>query len=575
MNKYDILENLKNTLKENKPLIGVSVGSGLSSKLALQGGADFILVLSAGKFRNSGLASIACMMPYANSNELVMSLAEREILPQIKGIPVIFGACASDPKYSIDDLLNYIKKAGFHGVNNFPTVGLIDGIFREKLEEEEIGFNLEIELMRKAVEKELFTVAFVFNEEEAAQMAEVGVDVICAHLGWTPSPDNIISKNSLKKYMKTAEDIFNAINKINKNIIKMIYGGPVANPEQTDFFYENTQTMGYIGGTSFEKVPEDVGIKSTTNLFKNYHSLHWKNKKSRKEVLEKIGAYEIIGESKAIETMFNNIHKIINKKLNLVINGSSGTGKDSVAKYILYNEKGNINFNKIDCSFFNKEQMEELLWGDIILAHPESLNLELQYKILKKIKLIKLANKKLRILTTTTKDLYKMVVEEQFLEDLYYELCNVEIRVPSISERKEDIPILIKVFMNIFEKEFNFRKKLKITPEVIELLMEFKYSGNVRELKHAIKRAVILSDNNYIRIDSIPSYIKDFGEKEKISPKLYLNLEEEEIMDNSEKYIIESVLEKNKGNKTLSAKQLGISRKTLYNKIKQYNINKD
>lgn len=168
-----------------------------------------------------------------------------------------------------------------------------------------------------------------------------------------------------------------------------------------------------------------------------------------------------------------------------------------------------------------------------------------------------------------------MVVDEMFLEDLYYELCNVEIRVPSISERKEDIPILIKVFMNIFEKEFDFRKKLKITPEVIELLIEFIYSGNVRELKHAIKRAVILSDNYYIRMDSIPSYIRDFGKEEKPNPKLYLNLEEEEIMDSSEKYIIETVLKKNKWNKTLSAKQLGISRKTLYNKIKQYNIRED
>lgn len=575
MDKNEILEKFKITLKENKPLIGVSVGSGLSSKLALQGGADFILVLSAGKFRNSGLASIACMMPYSNSNELVIKLAEREILPQIREIPVIFGACASDPKYSIDELLTYIKKAGFHGVNNFPTVGLIDGLFREKLEEEEMGFNLEIELMKKAVAMDLFTVAFVFNEEEAEQMAKAGVDVICAHLGWTPSPDNIISKSSLKKYTKTAEDIFNAINKVDKNIIKMIYGGPVSNPEQTDFFYENTQTMGYIGGTSFEKVPEDVGIKSTTNLFKNYHNLHWKNQSSRKEVLEKIGAYEIIGESKAIEIMFGNIHKIINKHLNLVITGQSGTGKDAVAKYILYNEKGSTNFNKIDCSFFGREQIEELLCNDVVLAHPESLNLELQYEILKKIKLLKLEKKPIRILTTTSKDLYKMVVDEMFLEDLYYELCNVEIRVPSISERKEDIPILIKVFINIFEKEFDFRKKLKITPEVIELLIEFQYSGNVRELKHAIKRAVILSDKYYIRMDSLPSYIRDFGKEEKPNPKLYLNLEEEEIMDSSEKYIIETVLEKNNWNKTLSAKQLGISRKTLYNKIKQYNLHKN
>jgi len=185
LTREDIKLQLQSSIDSKKPVIGVAVGSGFSAKQAVEGGADFILVLNAGRFRNYGVSSICCMMPFANSNELVLRFGSEEILPRIRNKPVIFGACATDPTIDHGMLLDKIKKMGFQGVNNFPTVGLIDGQYREALEENGLGYQREVEFMQKAKGKGLFTIAFVFDEDQAKQMAEVGVDVICAHLSWT------------------------------------------------------------------------------------------------------------------------------------------------------------------------------------------------------------------------------------------------------------------------------------------------------------------------------------------------------------------------------------------------------
>jgi predicted TIM-barrel enzyme len=169
LSREGIRQQLKKSIAANKPVIGVAVGSGFSAKQAVEGGADFILVLNAGRFRNYGVSSICCMMPFANSNEIVMNFDQKRSFPASKQTGY-FRACATDPTIDHGLLLDRIKKKGFHGVNNFPTVGLIDGQYREALEEHGLGFQREIEFMKQAREKDLFTIAFVFNEEQAKKM---------------------------------------------------------------------------------------------------------------------------------------------------------------------------------------------------------------------------------------------------------------------------------------------------------------------------------------------------------------------------------------------------------------------
>lgn len=235
-NKSEIKEFFHNQLKIHRHLIGVAAGSGMTAKYAEQGGADFILALNSGRFRQMGVSSLAGFLSYENSNKLVMDFAAKELVPIIKKIPIFFGICATDPTIQLDRYIDLIKEKGFAGVNNYPSVGLIDGLFREALEEEGITYEKEVEALCLANEKGLFTVAFVFNKDQAVRMLEVGADVICVHLGLTEGgllgAKKIVSLQSAKK---VAVNIFNRCNQINPNIIKMIYGGPVNKPIDVQF----------------------------------------------------------------------------------------------------------------------------------------------------------------------------------------------------------------------------------------------------------------------------------------------------------------------------------------------------
>ncbi|AJS58896.1 phosphoenolpyruvate hydrolase family protein [Paenibacillus sp. IHBB 10380] len=275
-NKYEITTYLYNQLKVHNHLIGVAAGSGMTAKYAEQGGADFILALSSGRFRQMGVSSLAGFLPYANSNEVVMDFASKELIPRIKNIPICFGICATDPTILLDQYIDLIKDKGFAGINNFPSIGLIDGIFREALEEQGMTYDKEVEAIRLANEKGLFTVAFVFNEDQAVSMLEAGADVICVHLGLTEGGSlgakKIVSLQSAKKMAIT---IFDRCNQINPNIIKMIYGGPVTKPIDVQFMYDDTDIMGYIGGSVFERIPSEQALTQITKSFKQSNDFHY------------------------------------------------------------------------------------------------------------------------------------------------------------------------------------------------------------------------------------------------------------------------------------------------------------
>ncbi|MFD2878064.1 phosphoenolpyruvate hydrolase family protein [Paenibacillus rhizoplanae] len=174
MNRTAILERLQSELREGNHIIGVSTGTGITAKVAADSGADFILMLNSGKFRQMGRSSLAGFLPFCNSNEMVMDFASKEIVPLVRDTPVLFGLNANDPTRDMSLYIEEIKNRGFAGVNNYPTVGLIDGAFREALEEDGISYDREVEAIRLAHQQELFTVAFVFDKAQAVQMAEAG-----------------------------------------------------------------------------------------------------------------------------------------------------------------------------------------------------------------------------------------------------------------------------------------------------------------------------------------------------------------------------------------------------------------
>jgi predicted TIM-barrel enzyme/AraC-like DNA-binding protein len=275
-NKFQLLQTLNQQIKANKHIIGVAAGSGLTAKYAEQGGADFILALSSGRFRQMGVSSLAGFTACTNSNQMVMEFAFKEVLPTLKKIPTIFGLFATDPTIDMKACIRQIKASGFAGINNYPTVGLIDGQFREALESQGISFAKEVEAIQFANELDLITVAFVFNETQAIDMLKAGADIICVHLGLTVG--GILGAKqiqSLQSAKKLAVDIFHACDKVNPNVIKMVYGGPVNRPIDVQFMYDGTEIDGYIGGSVFERIPAEQIIFNITKSFKETYDVKY------------------------------------------------------------------------------------------------------------------------------------------------------------------------------------------------------------------------------------------------------------------------------------------------------------
>ena len=263
------MHKLKTQIRIHGHIIGVAAGAGITAKYALKGGADMLLALNSGRFRQMGQSSLAGWLPFANCNELVMEFGTREIIPAAQGVPVIFGLNATDPTIDLEQYIDRIRIQGFAGINNFPTVGMIDGQFREALEEDGMAYEREIEAVRIAHRQNLFTLAFVFDARQATAMLQAGADLICAHLGLTKG-GYIGAKKvlSLHSAQLVAAEIFAACDQVNPGIIKMIYGGPVKTPADLSFMYSNTGTMGYIGGSSFERIPSEDAITNITRAFK-------------------------------------------------------------------------------------------------------------------------------------------------------------------------------------------------------------------------------------------------------------------------------------------------------------------
>ena len=262
------LKKLKLQLKINKYIIGVAVGSGLSAECVVKGGANFLLALSSGKFRQMGRGSLGGFLPYANSNAMVMDFGQKEILSLALKTPVLFGLNASDPTIDLQKYIDEIKVCGFAGINNFPSVGLFDGTFRQVLDDMEL-YQREVEAVRIANAKNMLTIAFVFDEFQAVEMLAAGADILCVHLGLTKG--GILGAKkvlSLKNAIERVNQIFSISDKINPDVIKMIYGGPIKTPIDVQYMYKNTNIDGYIGGSAFERIPSEESLIKITKAFK-------------------------------------------------------------------------------------------------------------------------------------------------------------------------------------------------------------------------------------------------------------------------------------------------------------------
>lgn len=266
--RKDILARLRAKVAAGKPILGGGAGTGLSAKLQEAGGIDLIVIYNSGKFRMGGRGSLAGLLPYGDANAIVMEMA-REVIPVVGHTPVLAGVCGTDPFRKMELFLREVEAAGFSGVQNFPTVGLIDGMFRVNLEETEMGFGLEVDMVRLAHEMDLLTTPYAFNPEEATAMARAGADILIPHMGLTTK--GMVGAQtalSLDESATRVQAMHDAAKRVNPEILVLCHGGPIAEPEDAQYILQHTEgVVGFYGASSMERLPVEPAITNRIRQF--------------------------------------------------------------------------------------------------------------------------------------------------------------------------------------------------------------------------------------------------------------------------------------------------------------------
>ncbi len=269
MSRQEILDRFRTQVAQGQPIIGGGAGTGITAKSAEAGGIDLLVIYNSGRFRMAGRGSLSGLLAYGDANAIVMEMAN-EVLPVVKRTPVLAGVNGTDPFRVMGHFLHQVKEIGFAGVQNFPTVGLIDGVFRANLEETGMGYGHEIDMIRMAHELDLLTSPYVFDEGQAKDMARAGADILVPHMGLTTS-GTIGAKTALtlEEAAVKVQQLADAARSVNPDILCLCHGGPIANPADAQYILDHTDgIVGFYGASSIERFPTEVGIRAQTEEFK-------------------------------------------------------------------------------------------------------------------------------------------------------------------------------------------------------------------------------------------------------------------------------------------------------------------
>jgi predicted TIM-barrel enzyme len=269
MARQDILTTLRATVRRGEPIIGGGAGTGLSAKCEEAGGIDLIVIYNSGRYRMAGRGSLAGLLAYGNANEIVVEMA-REVLPVVTRTPVLAGVNGTDPFLLVDPFLKTLGDLGFSGIQNFPTVGLFDGVIRAQLEETGMGYGLEVELVRHARKLDLLTTPYIFSADNARDMAHAGADIVVCHMGLTTGGAvGARTALSLKDCVPLIEAWAKAARAVNPDILVLCHGGPIATPDDAACILQECRSChGFFGASSMERLPTETALTETTRTFK-------------------------------------------------------------------------------------------------------------------------------------------------------------------------------------------------------------------------------------------------------------------------------------------------------------------
>ncbi len=269
MDRSTALARLRATVAAGRPIIGGGAGTGLSAKSAEAGGIDLLIIYNSGRYRMAGRGSLAGLLPYGDANRIVVEMAA-EVLPVVRDTPVLAGVCGTDPFRLMGPFLDELKRMGFTGVQNFPTVGLFDGVFRQNIEETGMGFGLEVDMIAAAHERDLLTSPYAFDPDQAAAMARAGADILVPHVGLTTSGTiGATTALTLDESVRVCQEMCDAAKAVNPDIIVLCHGGPIAEPADAQYVLANTEgIVGFFGASSMERLPTERAIAEQAAAFK-------------------------------------------------------------------------------------------------------------------------------------------------------------------------------------------------------------------------------------------------------------------------------------------------------------------
>lgn len=575
----DLINNFN---RFTSPIISVVPGSGQITKSAVASGADLLIALNAGLYRNIGFGSLAAFLPYGNANDQTEQLLRDHILLHAKSTPVVAGVFASDPEQPIKKRLRRLKKLGVEGITNWPAIGFIDGIFRAHIENEGFGISAELDLLKQAKKMGFVAFGFALSADDAYKFAKNGVDALILNVGLTSEIEDTIEKrNQLQLSITKAKAMVAAVQRSGRKPVSLLYGGSVTEPEDFEEFVRQVPIHGYAGGSVFERFPVVETVNFKVRGFKN---ISFPN--SGTTPPPKFG--NMIGFSPQMKSLFDLIQKVAPYDVNVCIDGESGTGKELAATQIhILSPRKNQPFITVNCGaipdtlveseFFGYEKgaftgaihrrlgkFELANKGTLFLDEIADLSPHAQAALLRVIQqgeVITLGGQKpiqvdVRILCASNQNLEKLVQEGKFRVDLYFRLSTIIIKIPPLRERSNDIPLLVVNILSKLTLKFN-KKLLGVTEDFMERLKSNCWTGNVRELEQVITRQALIEDNPVLEGKSF------LCNNEASSP-------EERYDDKYQK--AQHALAKAGNNKTKAALTLGISRKTLYLWLKQENI---
>lgn len=582
-------ELLHRSRVEQYPLIFVVPGSGQVASCAIEGGAQFLMVLNAGIYRAAGVSSLSSFLPHGNANEQTIGLLSSQIMPRAQKVPIVAGVMASDPSNPIDQYFDRLAELGVSGVTNWPAVGLVDGSFRDILEDQGLTIEAEANMLKKAKERGFTTFGFALNAEDAVIMADTDTDAMILNVGWTHELQNIHEKSDRIEHAAVhINTMLDAINESGADPICLFYGGAVLLPEDSALLYQRTRVHGFGGGSSFERIPVANLIVNSVRKFRSVPKIKDPNSSFP-------GLGKLVGASPTMTKMYRLIERVAPFDASVCIEGESGVGKELIANQIhRLSTRSSQPFITLNCGaipdtlleseFFGHEKgaftgavnrrlgkFELADRGTLFLDEIAELSPKAQVSLLRVLQqkeITRVGSEKAisvdpRIITASHQNLKRLVQQGKFRDDLYFRLAVISIQVPPLRNRLQDIPALVDFCLSELGNQLG-RKVIGVSHGFMDRLMQHAWPGNVRELNHTLYRAILLEDGPILQGDDfIPEWVENNNNAGK---------EDQKLQENNIK-LIYNALNVSGGNKSQAAKLLGISRKTLYSWLKKYENN--